>query len=214
MRRLPWITLVLASLAGLAHASPTLTAAWEFHRAAVNEGGELWRLFTAHLAHFGADHLAWDVAALLVLGTMAEREDRRAFALTLALAATLIGLGVWLTQPALATYRGLSGLDSALYGLVCARLIATGRRQRHTFTVTLGAAALAGFALKCAAEFASGQTVFAAGADYAPVPLAHLLGLLSGLTVAVLSRRPAGDAASRPPASGWPCPSPLSSPAP
>ena len=214
MRRLPWITLILAALAGLAHASPAFAAAWEFRRYAVDTG-QLWRLLTAHLTHFGANHLAWDLAALLVLGTLAEREGRRATVLALALAAPLISLGVWLAQPALAVYRGLSGLDSALYGLVCARLIATGLRERHAFTTALGALALGGFIWKCAAELVGGHTVFATGADYAPVPLAHLLGLCAGLAAHALLNRPrAGDAGSRPPAWGWPCPWRPSSPGP
>lgn len=207
MRRLPWITLALAGFACLAHASPALTAALEFRRAAVNEGGEWWRLLTAHLAHFGADHLRWDVAALLILGAMTERADRGRYALTLAAAALAIGAGVWAWQPQFASYRGLSGLDSALFGLVCGRLIADGRRARHGFSAALGALALVGFALKCGAELASGATVFAdsTAGGYAPVPLAHLIGLVVGLAGSLNLRRASG-AESRPPASGSPCP--------
>src|SRR5690606_34663144 len=109
----------------------------------------LWRLLTAHFAHFGADHLTWDVAALVILGSMAERDERRRFALTLAAAAFAIGVGVWAWQPQFETYRGLSGLDSALFGLVCARLVAEGWRVRHGFSIALGTLALVGFALKC-----------------------------------------------------------------
>lgn len=199
MRRIPWITLALAALACLVQASPDWGAALEFHRAAVNADGELWRLLSAHLAHFGGDHLRWDVAALLILGAMAEPENRRVFALTLVGAALAIGLGVWAGQPQFETYRGLSGVDSALYGLVCARLIADGWRVRHGFSIALGALAIAGFALKCGAELASGATVFAAGGGdgtstitaapvYAPVPLAHLIGLAVGMACAEFQR--------------------------
>ncbi|MEY4489693.1 MAG: hypothetical protein RIQ79_2201 [Verrucomicrobiota bacterium] len=192
MRRIPWITLALAALACLVQASPALGAALEFRRAAVNTHGELWRLVTAHLAHFGADHLRWDVAALLILGVMAERENRRRFAFTLSVAALAIGLGVWLGQPHFETYRGLSGIDSALYGLVCARLLADGWRVRHGFSIAVGGLALAGFALKCGAELTSGATVFAnAAADhYAPVPLAHLIGLAAGIAGATWEKLP------------------------
>lgn len=216
MRRLPWLTLALAGFACLVHTNPALTAALEFHRSTVNEDGQLWRLVTAHFTHFGANHLVWDVAALLILGTMAERDNSRHLAVTLAVAALAIGVGVWAWQPQFASYRGLSGLDSALFGLVCGRLVADGWRSRHDFSVAVGALALTGFALKCGAELASGATVFAADADagYAPVPLAHVIGLVVGLASAALSQPRADVAESRPPASGWPCPSRPSSPAP
>ena len=188
MRRLPWLTLLVAALAGLVHASPVLTAACEFDRASVARG-EVWRLFTAHLAHFGADHLAWDAAALLILGIMTEARDRRAFAATLGLAAFTIGAGVWLWQPQFTSYRGLSGLDSALFGLACARLVADGLRVRHAFSVSLGTLALTGFALKCGAELATGATVFAdgGGSAYAPVPFAHLIGLAAGIAAVAIT---------------------------
>jgi rhomboid family GlyGly-CTERM serine protease len=188
--RIPWITLGLAGLACLVQASPALTAACQFDRAAVARG-ELWRMFAGHLAHFGADHLLWDVAALLVLGTMGEARERRAtFAGLLTGAALAISLAVWVWQPRFATYRGLSGLDSALFGLVCARLVGDGRRARHAFSVWLGALALGGFALKCGFELVAGETVFAAGGgeSYAPVPLAHLVGWAVGVAVAGVAK--------------------------
>lgn len=185
---MPWRSLAISALAALALAFPSLGAAWEFQRIAVTRDGELWRLMTAHLTHFDFDHLCWDVAALLILGSLAERAGRRATVLTLLSAALVIGLGVWLFQPRFDTYRGLSGLDSALYGLVCARLVADGVRARHGFSVAIGALALTGFALKCGAELTLGETVFTAGAaaGYAPVPLAHVLGLGVGLCAALV----------------------------
>ena len=191
MNRYPWFSLAVAALAGLAYAFPSIGSAWEFQRLAVTRDGELWRLVTAHLTHFDFDHLCWDVAALLVLGSLAERDDRRATALTLLSAAVVIGLGVWLFQPHFTTYRGLSGLDSALYGLVCARLVAAGARARHSFSVVIGGLALIGFALKCGAELTLGETIFTAGAaaGYAPVPLAHVLGLGVGIFAAFLENK-------------------------
>ena len=190
MRRVPWITLALAGLACLVHASPALAPALEFNRVSINTRGELWRLFTGHGVHFGADHLTWDVAALLVLGWMSERDQRQTFCLTLAAAAFAISAGVWAWQPQLATYRGLSGLDSTLFGLVCARVIAEGKRAHHGFSIAVGGLALAGFLLKCGAELITGMTVFAdnSAADYVPVPQAHLIGLSVGLACAAVER--------------------------
>ena len=191
MRRVPWITLGLAALAVIIHASPTLTAWAELDRAAPGRG-EVWRLFTGHLAHFGADHLRWDALALLILGTLGEPPDRRVFAATLAGSALAIGIAVWAFQPRFAVYRGLSGLDSALFGLVCARQIADGRRAGHAFSIWVGGLALLGFGLKCVFEFRADTTIFATGAGFAPVPLAHLVGVVFGAILPLALPKPDG----------------------
>jgi rhomboid family GlyGly-CTERM serine protease len=144
----------------------------------------VWRFFTAHLTHFGEDHLRWDLLAFIVLGALAERISRSAFFITAGVSAAVITAGVWLAQPQFATYRGLSGIDSALFGFVVADLLATGFRERHGFSIAVGGLVLAGFAAKCTYELATGDTVFVeAGGAFAPVPLAHLLGMTAGAAV-------------------------------
>lgn len=184
MKRIPWLTFAFSALALAVHCLPSLTLAWQFDRAAVAHG-QLWRFFTAHLTHFGADHLRWDVIAFVVLGAMVERVSRSAFVVTFAFSAAPITLGVWIAQPQFTTYRGLSGIDSALFGFVVARVIADGWRARHAFSIMVGGLALTGFAAKCIFELATRTTVFVeTTAAFAPVPFAHLLGLLAGAAVA------------------------------
>ena len=91
---------------------------------------------------------------------------------------------LWCWQPQFAVYRGLSGLDSAFFGLLAASLLTRGQ----TPATIVGSLALAGFAAKSVFELATSQTVFAAGVGYAPVPLAHLVGLVSGIVVALAAR--------------------------
>ena len=180
MKRLPYVTLVIAVLTLVIHTSPSLGDLLQFDHAAVTHG-QMWRFFTAHLTHFGDDHLRWDLLAFVVLGGMAERISRRGLSITLGLSATVITAGVWLAQPQFATYRGLSGIDSALFGFVVADLLAAGWRERHGFSMVVGLIALAGFASKCAFELITGGAVFVETGDaFAPVPLAHLLGLAAG----------------------------------
>lgn len=80
--------------------------------------------------------------------------------------------------------RGLSGLDCALVGLLAASLL----RHGQPLAAGGGVLVLIGFAAKCVFELVTAQTVFATGDGYAPVPLAHLMGLAAGL-VASLARR-------------------------
>lgn len=183
MKRLPFVTLTLAAVAMALGLAPALADTFALDRSAFTNG-EVWRLLTGHLTHFDNDHLVWDVVALLVLGGLAELDSRRAVVWTLAIAAAAIGVSVVVLQPQFDSYRGLSGLDSALFGLVIARLGLDGWRQRHGFSMALAGLAGGGFLAKTGWEFAVGDTLFAVGATYAPVPLAHLVGLLAGIGVA------------------------------
>lgn len=183
MKRLPWFTLGFSALTLAVHFAPALGNVLQFDRAAVAHG-QVWRFFTAHLTHFGDDHLRWDLLAFVVLGSLAEGISRTAFLTTLGAAAPIITAGVWASQPQFATYRGLSGIDSALFGVVVASLFVAGWRDRHRFSIAIGGLALAGFAAKCAFELTTGGTVFVdTGGAFAPVPLAHLLGMLTGVAV-------------------------------
>jgi rhomboid family GlyGly-CTERM serine protease len=180
MKRIPYSTFSFAVLTLTIHLLPSLGNVLQFDRAAVAHG-QVWRFFTAHLTHFGEDHLRWDLLAFVVLGAIAERISRSAFLMTAGVSAAVITAGVWLAQPQFTTYRGLSGIDSALFGFVVADLFATGFRERHGFSMVVGGLALAGFAAKCTYELTTGNTVFVeAGGAFAPVPLAHLLGMAVG----------------------------------
>jgi len=181
MKRLPYCTLALSVLTLAIHVFPSLGNLLQFDRSAVAHG-QVWRFFTAHLTHFGAEHLCWDLLAFVVLGAITEWISRSGFLMTLGVSAAVITIGVWLAQPQFTTYRGLSGIDSAMFGWVIADLVVVGWRERHGFSLAVGGIALAGFAAKCAFELATGGTVFVetAGA-FSPVPLAHLLGLIVGL---------------------------------
>lgn len=178
--RIPFLSLILAALALGVHALPGASEALQFDRTAI-AGGEWWRWLTAHLTHFDANHLAWDVGVLLALGWTCERDSRAQCGAAIALAAIAITPAVFLWQPQFETYRGLSGIDSALFGLLAASLM---RRQGRAPRL-VGGLALLGIVTKCGIELATGVTVFAQGDAYAPVPLAHLVGTLAGAISAV-----------------------------
>jgi len=170
--RLPLLTPLLAAAAVAIHLlPPEIAAALQFDRGAV-EAGELWRLATAHFTHFDANHLAWDVGVFLALGWGCERESRRLTGLALGAAAVAITLGVWAWLPQFDTYRGLSGLDCTLFALQAATLLRRPARAARW----IGLVALLGLGAKCGFETATATTLFASGAGYDPVPLAHLLG--------------------------------------
>ena len=175
--RFPWLTLALAAATMAVPLLPGAADVLQYDRAALGRG-ELWRLFTAHLTHFGPNHLNWNLAVFLVLGCATERQSRPRFAAALAFATAAITPALWLWQPQFDLYRGLSGLDCALVGLFAASL---GRHGPRSATVS-GALVLAALAAKCTVELVTARTVFATGDTFAPVPLAHAVGLLAGCT--------------------------------
>jgi rhomboid family GlyGly-CTERM serine protease len=182
--RIPWLTLALATAAVAIHGIPGAPEALQFERAAMADGAA-WRWLTGHLTHFDANHLAWDVCVLMGLGWTCEREARTRCALALALSAPAISGAVWLFQPQFLVYRGLSGIDSAFFGLLAGLLLRRPQREAKIAAV----AALLGIAAKSIFEVATSSTLFAEGAGYAPVPLAHLVGLGAGLLAAFAPQR-------------------------
>ena len=157
--------------------------------------GAPWRLASAHLVHYSFQHWLMDALAFLVLAlACGTRAPRRTLA-TLALAAPAISLAVLAFLPDLERYRGLSGLDSALFGLCLGLELRASRSPRILLAGAL-------FLAKLAFELASGQALFVDGAalGFTPVPLAHALGALVGLASSLLSPSPLSAAAFAPPA--------------
>ena len=188
--RIPWLTLSFAAVAGLLQLVPGAAGQLQFDRPAI-AAGEVWRGLTGHLVHFNASHFAWDVFALLFLGSWAEIISRRGMLLTFLLSALSISATVWCLLPHLAVYRGLSGVDSAFIGFVVAHLLRRARQSGDRWDVAVPAVAGLLFLGKSLFELATGQILFAqTGGAFSPVPAAHLVGFGAGVVASVLLRVP------------------------
>ncbi|MHB8902511.1 MAG: rhombosortase, partial [Thermoguttaceae bacterium] len=119
---LPVASLLVTLAAVLVLPFDSLAGWLQYDRTAVN-GGQVWRLLTCQLTHWSWDHLFWDAAALLFLGWVLERQDRRSLLICLGLSVVLIPAVVHIGLPDLATYRGLSGIDSAVFVLLAVTLL-------------------------------------------------------------------------------------------
>jgi rhomboid family GlyGly-CTERM serine protease len=141
--------------------------------------GELWRWVTCHWTHWSLDHLVWDLGAFLLLAALCERHGgRRAPLAAVASAALLIPAVLWISMPAMGSYRGLSGIDSALFVLAAVLVFREESGQRRL----LATLAIAGFLAKAVYESATGAALFAESAgSFVPAPLAHLTGGVCGL---------------------------------
>jgi rhomboid family GlyGly-CTERM serine protease len=154
----------------------------QYDRQAIADG-QIWRVVTGHAVHFGLEHFVWDAAVFVVLVLLCCRIDPRRCVVSLSAATLAIPAVLFVLQPGLPTYRGLSGLDSALYvtGALAlgGRLWSEGRRL-----VGIAAfASVAALAAKVAYELATGQTLFvdAASVGFEAVPLAHVTGAVAGM---------------------------------
>lgn len=181
MKMIPWLTLCLGALAVVFLRLPGWSEALEMNRAALAQG-EVWRLLTGHFTHFTVDHLKWDVAVFVALGALVELRSRRHFVAVLAGGALAISLGVWRLQPQFASYRGLSGLDSVLFGYVAADIFKLARADYRRGPAAAAILAMILFVAKIVFELVTDRAFFVNNeAAFAPVPLAHLIGVVVGM---------------------------------
>lgn len=159
----------------------------QYDRSAI-AAGQWWRSLGGHLSHWSADHLLWDVAAFAVLGVLAETHSRRRFLLCAVAGAVAVSAAVWFLRPDLELYRGLSGIDSALFALVAATMVRDAVATRRPLSTVVGCAVLAGLGLKIAWELSLGTALFvdATTAGFESVPLAHAAGAVVGLPIGLV----------------------------
>jgi len=184
--RWPLLTLVVCGVAILLQATPNLLDAFTYDRTAI-AAGEVWRLATGHLTHWNASHLVWDTLMFAVLGVVLERRSRREWLTVVGLSTAAISAWLWFWQVEIEAYRGLSGLDSALFVAVSAGVIRDAHSRSQPVLVAIGVAALAAFAGKISYEVATGSTLFvdAPAAGFIPLAAVHAVGGICGAAAAM-----------------------------
>lgn len=180
-QRMPLLTLAVTAMAIIfTFAMPDC---WQWSAAAIARG-EIWRLLTGHLTHWTRDHFAWDLLMFTTLGLFLERRGRRG--VIAAMIATIVLSNGWLQwgQETVSTYRGLSGIDSALFSLLAMRIALDAQLLRPARVI--GCVALLVFILKTLYELSGGGTMFVRGHAFIPMPQIHLIGGLCGLLTATM----------------------------
>ena len=96
-----------------------------------------------------------------------------------------ISAALWVALPGMELYRGLSGVDSALFILALTFVLREGYSQRDWRNIALAIVLGGAFCAKIAFEAATGMTLFvdSSGAGFTPIPLAHAVGAVVGLLV-------------------------------
>ncbi len=170
-----------------AHAATTLVGDSVFWTLAYTRdgllNGEAWRLVTGHFTHLDTWHLTLNLAGLVGLGTLLEREAGAAALLKVCTVAMLAIGAVLVLDPATTAYSGLSGVLNALFSAACLTLW---QRTRFVFWPVL----LAAGAAKIGWEWMTAP-VFSSQLVWPPHHGAHLTGLLAGaVTVAAQGHLP------------------------
>jgi len=195
----PWLSIVLIAAALGVAAQPNLDVRLLFDRAAIARG-EFWRLWTGHFVHFGASHLAWNLAVFALAALWAERLRPFRTRVLLMLAPGGIGLALYGLEPRLFTFGGLSGLATALLAFLAFTQLArqpaaapadsAGAADAHAQSAARSdrwfwRAVLALIVVKIGLEFAVNAPLFArfASPGIRTVPLAHLVGVLAATMV-------------------------------
>ena len=196
VRRLPGAALLLSFAAVAIHAIPSLAASLQFEPHAVATG-QGWRLITGHWPHWSAQHLWWDAVVFLVLSIICERRGRLRYLACVVASALSISLVLYLTQTGAMTYRGLPGIDSALFVLLLGLIVREQFAARGWAWIAAALLLFAAFLAKLGYELTTGATVFVdnTAGGFVPLPLAHAIGAAVGLLSAIFV--PAGKAAGQ-----------------
>lgn len=171
MKSFPFLSLLLCAFTGLVMLLPDsvkLLLQYDYQGVL---SSEYWRLFSAHWLHSDLSHLSWNVAGLILLGSIVERRSR--VLLIAGLLVGMVGVDLLLLSPlgTVQRYCGLSGVLNALLGLV---LYCYWRETRSLAVIVS--------ALLCSAkifiEMFTGDAIFS-HISWPPYPAAHLAGLLA-----------------------------------
>lgn len=181
--------LQLTPLAGLLALAAMATVHPAFHAWCVLDrdalaAGEVWRLWTGHLAHFSTSHLFVDAAVFTVLVGAWFRSGGYSLGGVLFIGGVALSASLLCCDASLARYGGLSGLNALLLGRLALRWFQAGGQQR-----VLGLALLAVTTGKFTLDSVglSGSSVEFDSVAVVPSHLSHWLGLLWGLALPVRS---------------------------
>lgn len=173
LRTLLFPALILCLSLAVALAGGDAQQALRYQRDAI-EHGEAWRVLTAHLAHLGWSHLGLNLAGLALIWWLVG--GALSFAgWSLMFLATALGTsaGLWLFQPQLQWYVGLSGV---LHGLLIAGVLSSWGKYRD------GPWLLGLVTIKLLWEQWMGPVPGSAAAAGGPVVVAaHVYGAVSGV---------------------------------
>ena len=174
---MPVWTLVICAFALITFIFPQIGNLLIYERTAIIHG-EFWRLLSGNLVHFSVTHLVYNLSTCLIVGTVIELRGYRFFPVLCIFSSLLIGIALFVLEPELYLYAGLSGVVSAAVTYLCLH----GLEEKGVWR-WLCAATLAGLTAKTVIELGFGSSFMLLMSDenFVPVPLSHLAGIVAAL---------------------------------
>jgi rhomboid family GlyGly-CTERM serine protease len=161
---------------------PMLTSMCQYDRSAI-QNGQWWRMLTGHLTHWNVDHWIWDWSTFVALSLVALRQAPLRTVAAVLGSALAISCSLWCWLPDLPCYRGLSGLDTALFTFVATEMLVQASRDRQRLLAGLVLLSVVGLVAKTGFELCTGGTLFvdSTAAGFETITLAHAIGALVGM---------------------------------
>jgi rhomboid family GlyGly-CTERM serine protease len=153
------LTVAIGLAAILISGTNHLPLVLQFDRSKITDG-QVWRIATCHLTHWGVNHLQWDLLMFVVVGAACESRSRQHMWFCVAGAGGAVSLLVLIFFPAIDLYRGLSGIDTALFTLLAVDLIRDARYQHRPLIAGAVSGLLLGFVAKTVYEAVTGHAFF------------------------------------------------------
>ncbi len=175
--RFPIWTGLILGLSIISYASPQVSSALIYDRAALFKG-EIWRLFTSHLVHFTPLHLFYNLIAFGIAGWIIEYRGYQHFVPLCLLMAFFISVSLMVMKPGMIYYGGLSGLASgAIYYLAL-----LGLRESPPWRLVC-ILTLFFVPIKILLELEMNQSLFAYSEPFTIMPISHIIGCLVALVL-------------------------------
>jgi len=184
IRRLPIFTICVIALSILASRIDALAALLVYDIDAIHKG-EIWRLITSHLVHFGTMHLIYNALAFGIAGWIIESKGDRYFRPVCLCMAFFIGVALMIFKPGMLYFGGLSGVacGAIMYGaLLCLR-------EKSPWP-TVSRLTIVFLLVKIILEVHNNGSLLPYGSRqiFVSVPLSHLLGGITALSLFLLTR--------------------------
>ena len=156
-------------------------SALQYNRTAIIGHWQIWRLLSGHFTHWDYEHLFWDASAFLIASFLLYRVSLFQFIFVLLFSLLFISLWILLLNPAVELYRGLSGLDVALFFFLSLSVIFSSLKKRRYTGMSAGMMFLSFLIMKLGYEFFSGKMLFVRDLTGNKLLLsAHLAGAVAG----------------------------------
>ncbi len=177
------ITISITAVALIAFLIPPVAGLLELDTTA-NLLLQIPQVLGCHVLHWSFEHLSWDLFMFVLIGTLCERRSQLDYAVVLLLSSILIPFFVAAYVPSVSTYRGLSGIDTALFSFAALLLVDESWREKNWQAVWIYGILFVGMLGKTGYELAFGGTLFVNSDAFSPVPIAHIVGAAIGSLVA------------------------------